>query len=676
MFFRSNDSDRHSGFSNRTSATAFERNSLLGFNSNSKASATLSVNLNNTIGDTSLMSVRSLNVPTKMSMPHFSSNASSGGSIRSYPSIRNLETSVDKLSIYNTTIGSNNQVVNRKVSNGSILSNYISENESSNNGQENLMDLLAESMYSYTPSDIGVEGYRRPIVSNELPDIFNTGKQLKQENDNELGKQDKNFFILSSAGKPIFIMHGDDKQVIPLAGIINTVINYFQVNEQTNVKTIYLRKTGQRFVFLNKSPIIIMIYSRQGETTNVLQDQLDFLYSYLLSTLTSKNLAKLFKNRSNFDLGTFLAQTDVENLNEICSLLSNQFYPDIFLNALQSNPLKKTIRAKIHNQILQQLNEDSELIPRGTLLYGLLLTGKDTKMTAVIRPRGHTLHTSDLQLLFCLIRRHFRSNNTDRELWIPICFPKFNSTGFLYSYIKFLSYESKTVLVFISAQKDAFFKLKLFSDRLTTKLINDRSISKVIDSDREISGFRIRDIQAPLIHHFIYKSKRHVQYIMPTVEYNVKFQNILEDEEIYESSHSGDENNGNINFIKDEKAYQQLYQMKLQSYYRELHNSIMTEDGRESLNNTVVNFINWEGILSNGEDTYGENPYDEHGSIFTTKEKIHIMGMVWSTPQFELYLICNNGVNDKKTISSSARKILRWCQKYEERLFIQNGAIF
>lgn len=673
MFSRSNDNDRHSILSNKTQGTTFESNSILGFSNTAKASATLSVNLNNTTGDTSLLPVSSLNIPTKNPISHLSSNASLRGSIKSYPSIRNFESTLNKISSHNTTNGNSSSGLNREPTAGSMLSNYNSDNENSN---DDLLNLLAESMYSYTPSVAGTERYRRPVVSNELPNIFINENYRKKEDDNGLVNHNKNFFILSNAGKPIFIMHGEDKQVIPLAGIINTVINYFQVNEQSNVKTIYLRNTGQRFVFLNKSPIIIMIYSNQGETTKVLQDELDFLYSYLLSTLTSKNLAKLFKNRSNFDLGTFLAQTDVDNLKEICSLLSNQFYPDIFLNALQSDPLRKSIRAKIHNQILHQLNEDSELIPRGTLLYGLLLTGNDTKMTAVIRPRGHTLHTSDLQLLFCLVRRHLRSNNTDRELWIPICFPKFNSTGFLYSYIKFLSYESKTVLVFISAQKDAFFKLKLFSDRLVCKLMKDRSISKVIKSDREMSGFRIRDIPAPLIHHFIYKSTRHVQYVMPIVEYNVKFQNILEDDETHEiaSYCSGDERNEDNAFIKDEKLNQKLYQMKVQSYYRELHNSVMTEDGSKPLKNNVVNFIQWEGTISNSDEDIHDDSDTEVAS--TNKEKIHIMGMVWCTPQFELYLICNNGVNDKKTISSSARKILRWCQKHEERLFIQNGAIF
>lgn len=665
MYSKLNDNDRNSILSTKTLDTTFESNSILGFSNNSKASATLSVNLKNTTGDTSLISVPSHNVSTKNSISHLSSNASFRGSIKSYPSIRNFESTLNSVSSHTTANGNASSDVNTEPTNES-------ENETSN---ENLLDLLAESMYSYTPSVAGVERYRRPIVSNELPNIFINHKHQKQVDSDGLIRRNKNFFILSNAGKPIFIMHGEDKQVIPLAGIINTVMNYFQVNEQSNVKTIYLRNTGQRFVFLNKSPITIMIYSNQGETTKVLQDELDFLYSYLLSTLTSKNLAKLFKNRSNFDLGTFLAQTDVDNLKEICSLLSDQFYPDIFLNALQSNPLRKTIRDKIHNQILQQLNDDSELIPRGTLLYGLLLTGDDTKMTAVIRPRGHTLHTSDLQLLFCLVRRHLRSNNTDRELWIPICFPKFNSTGFLYSYIKFLSYESKTVLVFISAQKDAFFKLKLFSDRLVCKLMKDRSISKVINSDRETSGFKIRDIPAPLIHHFIYKSTRHVQYVMPIVEYNVKFQNILEDDEIHEisSSYSREERNEDVDFIKDEKLNQKLYQMKVQSYYRELHNSVMTEDGCKPLKNTVVNFIQWEGTLSSNDDNMEDN---EEAVKFINKEKIHIMGMVWCTPQFELYLICNNGVNDKKTISSSARKILHWCQKHEERLFIQNGAIF
>ena len=650
-----------------------------GLHSFSKATPTVSIALNDTNGTTSSASEVSVDELKGNSISLISSQNWLNNSVRSYTSLRNIRASLNgslSFGLPNETYNKDNGDV---VPSEHVLSSHTLENDNAFY-QETLTDLLSESLYSYTPSLYGTGGCNRPVVSNELPNIFNKYEKPSLVNKQRLSNSDKNFFIISNAGKPIFIMHGDDKKVIPLAGIINTIVNYFQVNQQAEIKTMYLRNIGQRFVFLKRGPIIIMVYSKLGESFRVLREQCNFLYSYLISTLTSKNLEKLFRNRSNFDLGTFLAKSDMENLNLICHLLSNKFYPDIFLNALQSNPLEKNIRAKIHNKILQQLHDDSEIIPRGTLLYGFFLTGEDIKMTAVIRPQGHTLYTHDMQLLFCLIRRHLNLNTTDRELWIPICFPKFNSTGFLYSYIKILSLKSKSVMVFLSAQKDAFFKLKLFGDRLLLRLTKEPRIAEIITSNTPCTGFSIRDIPAPLIHHFIYKSTRNAQYIMPSMEYNEKYHYIIENvvpftnENENNQNHLDDQQNDNNTFTKND-IREQYYQMKLQRYYTELHNSVMSEDGYKSQSKSIINFIQWEGARINN-NAYGNDDVVDDDLRTIRIGTIHIMGMAWFTPQFELYIISNNGVSDKSAISSSARKILRWCKKNEQRLFIQSGAIF
>lgn len=669
-------SDEHKTFNNNTTNKSGTIRFIPGFNSISKATPTVSIALNSSRGTTDLSIIAPSDIINNNSISSTSSHRWLPESTKSYPSLRDVRTSFDE---------SLSSRVPNKTSSGNInevapveftTSNSISQNEH-NSYQETLTDLLSESFYSYTPSVCGMGKCGPSVVSNELPNIFNKSETSHSVNEQRLISFNKNFFIISDAGKPIFTMHTDDKKIIPLAGIINTIVNYFQVNQQAKIKMIHFRNTGQKFVFLNKEHIIIMIHSNLGESFKMLQDQCYFLYSYLISTLTSKSLERLFRNRSNFDLGTFLAQSDIENLNSICHLLSNNFYPDIFLNALQSNPIEKRIRNKIHKEILQELHENRDIIPRGTLLYGFLLIGEDTKMAAVIRPQGHTLYTHDIQLLFCLVRRHLHLNTMDRELWIPICFPKFNSSGFLYSYIKILSLKNKSVMVLLSAQKDAFFKLKLFGDRLLTRLGRDSHIAKIIISDNPCTGFSIKDIPAPLIHHFIFKSTKNAQYIMPTMEYNIKYQDVIKNTVSY-----NDESENNQKYLgnqqKDdiysmENGIDVLnYQIKLQRYYMELHNSVMSEDGSKLQSRSVINFIQWDGITSKNISSYDDvdNPQSVNNG------RIHIMGMVWCTPHFELYLISNNGVSDKGAISSSAKNILRWCQKYEQCLFIQNGAIF
>lgn len=553
------------------------------------------------------------------------------------------------------------------------------------NDTNHLANLLQESIFSYAPSING--SYNRSIVGNEIPDIFKADSDNDSLNNDqsiitssldihnvdnntnldddisnvEINKFDKNFFILSNAGKPIYAQFGKEQQITILSGIINTIINFFQLNEDENIRCIQMGPQFGKIVFLHKDQIILMAYSRRNETKFNLQNQLEFLYSYILSSLTSKQLNMLFNKRSNFDLRTFLNDSHFENLNEICNIISNRLYPDILINALPSQYMKKNVRRKIHSLILDCLNIDSYAIPRGTILYGLLLSHEQTKLISVLRPKGHTLHTNDLQLLFCLIRHHLRkqrdsdtteANSQKNELWLPICFPKFNSTGFLYSYIKFIPDENNTCIVLISAQKDAFFKLKLFADRLWNKIIQ-KKLDKYINNSLN-SGFKMRDISAPLIHHFIYKSKRHVQYVMPELEFNI---------------------NSEENLLK-----QSHYEAKLQKYYKQLYDSVIMDDG-DALSKTILNIIHWKSAQTDNNEYDNLNRmisqnHNQNNYNFFLNDKIDLMGLVWMTPNFELYLLTNNGVYSKDVIMRSAKKILRWCKYNESRLFIDQGAIF
>ncbi|CCF55897.1 hypothetical protein KAFR_0A04620 [Kazachstania africana CBS 2517] len=519
-----------------------------------------------------------------------------------------------------------------------IITNDITgENENDIDDQSDLVDQLAQSLYSYAAT---TRNYPKPIISNEVPNVF----QETQDSD-ELNKQDKNFFILSSAGKPIFSMNGEDNQITSYMGIIHTIVNYFQLNNPNNeIKTIILPPKNQKFVFLNKNPIVLMVTSTRGESVNELASQLDFLYSYILSSLSERQLSRLFGKRSNTDLRNFLEVTDFENLDRLCQVITYEFYPELILNSLQCMMVSKTLRNKLHEIMSTQLVKESKFLPRGTLLYGMIVSASLNRLISLIRPKGHSLHTTDLQLLFSLIQNQFSNMNENQELWVPICFPKFNANGFLYSYIKFLpckNYEhNKNVLILISGQKDSFFKLKLFADKLWNKIVDENLKSKIFDIGQ---GYKVTDVPAPLVHHFIYKAKKYVQFTMPDLEYH----------------QSEEDSDGNPSFQNAKFEYAK----KLRTYYQQLHDCITSEGGRQ-LNKSILNFIRWE-LKSNVGATASFQ-----------KEDVNLMGLVWVTKNFELYLICNNGITDKNIIFKSARKIVSWCKKNESKLFIQDGAVF
>lgn len=510
----------------------------------------------------------------------------------------------------------------------------VSLQESVETEEEALMESLSQSLYSYENS---ILYHQPPIVSMDIPTVFATSK--REDSSQEISSWDKNFFILTSAGKPIYAMHGRDEQLTSLMGIINTVMSYFQLQNSSGIRSITCDKA--KLAFLDRSPIFLAAYSDQCETSNELINQLDFLHSYLLSSLSQRQLTRFFNRRENFDLRNFLEQTDFESLDEICSLISERLYPDVLLGALQCLPLRKSHRAQIHEAMSQFLLKESDL-PRGTLLYGLIVA-PDNKLCSVLRPRGHTLHTTDLNLLFCLIYHHFQNLQDQQEMWVPICFPKFNASGFLYCYIKILpdttmsTTGKKPVLVLISAQKDAFFSLKT----LGGNLIKNLQEQTLIDQIYRAKGIRISDIPAPLIHHFIYKSRKHVQYVVPELQF---------------ISQPGE---------SEDQALE--YEKKLITYYQLIHNSVFRDDGSPHSKSTL-NFVRWEAEESEGEDSTDLMPFQ--------REKINMMGLAWTTPKFELYLICNNGTSDKNIVLKSAKKIIKWCAKHEQRLFVNEGAVF
>lgn len=322
-------------------------------------------------------------------------------------------------------------------SNSSVYLDLASEQQSVRTSYQDLERELMQSMRSLDLMP------RSHAVSNEIPSIF---ESCITEPEAAPLLQEKQFFIISSAGKPIYSMHGQDELVMGLMGIVHTVINYFKLHD-TKIHSIVNSTSDcvkQKFVFLDKSPIILMAMSTREESTNDLLQQLDFLYSYLISTLSRKQLTRLFSKRENFDLRQFLTDTDYENLNNTCRSLSRGFNPGFLLGALRCLPLRKSTRECIHATMLARVQNPDAGIERGTLLYGLIVA-PGGQLCSVLRPKGHSLHTTDLQLLFSLVFNQFQGLQDDQELWLPICFPKFNSSGFLHCYIRLLpNHKSKS----------------------------------------------------------------------------------------------------------------------------------------------------------------------------------------------------------------------------------------
>lgn len=78
----------------------------------------------------------------------------------------------------------------------------------------------------------------------------------------------KHFFILSSAGKPIYARYGDESRISSYMGVIQALISFFADNDDT----LRCINAGEhRFVFLLKAPLYLVCVSRSGESESQVQ---------------------------------------------------------------------------------------------------------------------------------------------------------------------------------------------------------------------------------------------------------------------------------------------------------------------------------------------------------------------------------------------------------------------
>lgn len=277
----------------------------------------------------------------------------------------------------------------------------------------------------------------------------------------------KQFFILSSSGKPIWSRHGDDQTISNHIGIIQTIISFYQ-GADDSLRGFTAGDT--RFVILSKGHLNLVAISKLGESDGQLRTQLDSLYMQILSTLTLPNMERMFSNRPSTDLRRPLQGTEVL-LDALADGFTRGSIPTLF-SSLECLRIRKTHRTVINNSLLK--------VRSPNLLYGLIVAGG--QLVSVVRPKKHSLHPGDLHLIFNMLFEAGSVKAAGGENWIPLCLPGFNNTGFLYMYVSFLSLnnmgakaeerpssagkEDEIAIVLISANKEGFFELRQMRDDL------------------------------------------------------------------------------------------------------------------------------------------------------------------------------------------------------------------
>ncbi|RBR19691.1 uncharacterized protein FIESC28_05518 [Fusarium coffeatum] len=421
----------------------------------------------------------------------------------------------------------------------------------------------------------------------------------------------KHYLILSSAGKPIWSRYGDLSLINSSMGVVQTIISFYE-GARNPLQAFSAGET--RFVILTKGPLYFVAISKLGESDSQIQGQLDALYMQILSTLTLPRLTHIFANRPSTDLRKPLQGTE-----GLLSSLADTFTKgsaSALLGSLECLRLRKSQRHAINNTFLKLRTEK--------LLYGLIVAGG--KLVSVIRPRRHSLHPSDLQLIFNMLFESDGIKGGGGENWIPICLPAFNNKGYLYMYVSFFdgtsgeqasspaaaqgrSSEEEIAMILVSTDRESFFELKQMRDNVAQQLAKNGTLA-IIQNATRTGRPKIHEI-APgsQVSHFLYKSRANVQFCMASLE--PQFTGLVA-------------------------------RRRLMTTYHELHASIHAKHSHLKVLHAV------------GDDA---------------------TSLAWTTPVFEFYCVAGPNVS-RATIAQGANKIIQWAKREEERLFIIGGGVF
>ncbi|EXJ72616.1 uncharacterized protein A1O5_03762 [Cladophialophora psammophila CBS 110553] len=473
---------------------------------------------------------------------------------------------------------------------------HLSESVSSSRG---LFEADSDRLYDEGDVDFDkeFEEVDEKIVDEEMAQKLWTSKR-------------KHFIILSAAGKPIYTRHGSDAVISSYVGIIQTIISsYSETGDQLGS----FQADGVLFVVLSQTNLFLVGITSLPESEAQVRVQLEALYMQILSTLTLPTLTHLFSLRPSTDLRRPLQGTEV-----LLSSLADSFTrgsPSALLSALECLKIRKSHRNIINSTMIKARVDD--------LLYGLVVAGG--RLVSVIRPKKHSLHPSDLQLIFNMLFEAEGIKAGGGDSWIPICLPGFNNTGYLYMYVSFLDMggeqvremaqneriakEDSVAIILLSANKESFEDLQSMKNYLVHEFHRNKSMH-IIHAAVQAGRPAPTDIIAgTVLRHFLYKSKGNVQFFMPSFS-------------------------PNFETLKQRR--------RLMSLYHNLHASVHAKHAAVKVYHSV-------GVSATA--------------------------LAWVTPMFELYCVAGPTAS-RNALAQSANKVVQWVQREEERIFIIGGAVF
>ena len=132
--------------------------------------------------------------------------------------------------------------------------------------------------------------------------LFMRTKHNKEMNITDFYKQKRHYFIMTDGGTPIYSRYGDQMENCGILATFSAIITKFTIfNTDANFaeKLNYISNDKSTVVFLKKGKIVFIALSKKKDSISFLYSQLEFLYSQLLSIVTSERIPRLEEKPSS-----------------------------------------------------------------------------------------------------------------------------------------------------------------------------------------------------------------------------------------------------------------------------------------------------------------------------------------------------------------------------------------
>lgn len=318
-------------------------------------------------------------------------------------------------------------------------------------------------------------------------------------------QKEKHVFILSESGKPIYTRYGKEDRLVTLFGLMQALVSCVADSDDV-IRCVVAG--DHKFVFLVRSPLILVAVSHSIASIAQLLMQLTYVQNQIVSVLTSSALTRMFEKRRNYDFRHLLGGTE-RLLDNLLNMLDS--HPSFLLGAIQCLPLATSVRDTITQTIIQYCSKIKNLV------FGLIIC--HNQLISLVRMKKFLLHPADLHLLFNLVNA--TESLKTSENWMPICLPKFDPNGYLYGHVSYLADDCEACLLLLSVDREQFFTLSEAKQKIVDRLRRHHCLEGINTAIRT-SSYTVKAIGAPELRHFLYKSKTTAQFTCP--EYTAPYQ--------------------------------------------------------------------------------------------------------------------------------------------------------